>query len=225
MKLYKLNKSIIHFQPHAVEFLNGLTSNTIEAPHNAFITIHGMIIATFDQLKIDDETVIAVLEPSVVPAVLSHLDRYMKLSGVKANQLSKNVYFDLDGNAKTENGDWTIQQNKGRLIITDRNLETNISEQEFTLFRLKNNIPFQGVDYKDDFLLNISEQTHVSFTKGCFLGQEPIAKVHNRSKPTWKLVVKTEDDCLPEEKAKMTSRIQDPETGKILGFVFVKNSV
>ncbi|MBP6344212.1 MAG: hypothetical protein KA403_09765, partial [Candidatus Omnitrophica bacterium] len=64
---------------------------------------------------------------------------------------------------------------------------------------------------------------HVSYTKGCFLGQEPIAKVHNRSKPTWKLVVRPEDESSPEDQAKMTSKTRDPQSGKIIGFVFVKN--
>jgi hypothetical protein len=55
------------------------------------------------------------------------------------------------------------------------------------------------------------------------LGQEPISKVYNRSKPSWKLVVRFEDDCAPEEKGRMTSKMKDPETGKALGFVFVSN--
>lgn len=224
MRLYKLNKTVLLFHPHAAEFLNGLTSNKIEARHNAFITIHGMIIATFDQLKLNDDQVVVVLENNLVTNVLSHLERYMKLSGVKAEILTKNVYFDLNRDGKLDNGDWTINQNQGRLLISDRSLEVNVSEEEFTLFRLKNNIPMQGIDYNDDFLLNVSESIHVSFTKGCFLGQEPIAKVHNRSKPTWKLVVRYQDECEAEEKMKMTSTIIDPATHRTMGFVFVKNA-
>lgn len=224
MKLIKLNKSIIFFQNNAAKFLNGLTSNSIDAPHNALLTIHGMIIATFDQLKLNEDEVVAVFEPDVVPNVLSHLDRYMKLSGVKAVPLTKNIYFDLNGEVKIEDEDWKIEQNKGNWLITDRVLESNVSDEDFTLFRLQYNIPVQGIDYKDDFLLNVSESTHVSFTKGCFLGQEPVAKVHNRSHPTWKLIVQYEDECSQEEKFKMTSKAADLETGRMKGFVFVKNS-
>jgi len=71
--------------------------------------------------------------------------------------------------------------------------------------------------------LNVSENDFVSFTKGCFLGQEPIAKVHHRSRPTWKMVVRFEDESSVEEKVKMTSKTSDPGTGRILGFVFVGN--
>ena len=91
------------------------------------------------------------------------------------------------------------------------------------MFRLKNRIPIQGVDYNDDMVLNVDEHDFVSYTKGCFLGQEPVAKVHNRSKPTWKLAVRYEDELSDEEKAKMTSKILDPQTKRAMGFVFVRN--
>ncbi len=223
MKLKKLNKSVILFKNNAAEFLNGLTSNSITAPHNAFLSLHGMIIATFDQFKLNDDEVVAVFEPYVIQDVLRHLDRYLKLSGVKAMPLTKNVYFDLDGDVQGEDGEWKIEQNKGSLLITDRVLESNVSDEDFTRFRLQHGIPIQGIDYKDEFLLNVSESTHVSFTKGCFLGQEPIAKVHNRSKPTWKLVVKYLDECEVDEKSKMTSLVFDTSTGRAKGFVFIKN--
>ena len=102
-------------------------------------------------------------------------------------------------------------------------MPAQVSDEEFTLFRLQNNIPLQGVDYTDEFLLNVSEDEFVSFAKGCFLGQEPISKVHNRSRPAWKLVVRYEDECGAQEKQKMTSTVVDPKTHRRTGFIFVPN--
>ena len=223
MELYLTNKAVLSFKNSPLPFLNGLTSNTLDAAQNAFLNIHGKIIATFDQVKIDDEEFWIVTEQDRVETVLGHLDRYAKLSGVKMEKLDKKVYFDLDGDLPLGPQDVTIPQKKGRLILTEQSLESNVAGEEFTLFRLKNNIPLQGMDYTDDFLLNIGEVDHVSFTKGCFLGQEPIAKVHNRSKPTWKLLAKSEEECTEDEKQKMTSKIFNPDLGKVVGFVFVKN--
>jgi len=225
MKIYQLTKSVLSFRNNAVEFLNGLTTNDMDKPWNAFVDIHGRIIAVFDQIKMSDEEVWCVVETNFAEDVLSHIDRYAKLSGVKVERKDNyHVYFDLDGDALTQKGDNTISQKKGRLLITQRVLSANVSEEEFTLFRVKNNIPWLGVDFqKDEFLLNVSETDHVSYTKGCFLGQEPIAKVHSRSKPSWRLVVKAEEECNEEEKQKMTSKVKDHPTGKILGFVFVRN--
>jgi folate-binding protein YgfZ len=224
MKIYKLNKVILQLKNNAVEFLNGLTSNTIDTPQSAFVDIHGKIIAVFDQYKVDDEEVWILVEAPFVDSVLAHLDRYMKLSGVKAQKLDWHIYFDLDGDYQLKDKEIAIPQIKGKIILTPQSLPVNVKESEFTAFRVQNHIPQHGVDFKDDFLLNVSEKDDlVSFTKGCFLGQEPISKVHNRSKPTWKLVVKDENDCSDEEKAKMTSKTVDPKTQKTKGFVFVKN--
>lgn len=223
MKIYKTTKTVLSLQDNPASFLNGLTANTLDQPQNAFVNIHGRIIATFDQLKISDEEFWIAVEDPYVEALLAHLKRYQKLSGIRIEKQNQNVYFDLDGDARVEQEDWMIPQKKGRLILTKREFSVNVTEEEFRLFRLKNNIPWQGMDYTDDFLLNVSEKDFVSFTKGCFLGQEPISKVHNRSRPAWQLVVKSEEQCDGEEKAKMTSQTFDPETKKTLGFVFVRN--
>ena len=210
MRIYRLKKVVLNIKNNMVQFLKGLTSNTLDQPCNAFVNIHGRIIATFDQLRISDDEFVVLIEQPFIDVVLEHVDRYAKLSGVKIERLERNVYFDLDSDTPLESSDWMIAQKKGRVLITSRLLKNNIFDEDFTFFRVKNNLPIHGVDYKDDFLLNVSED-FVSFTKGCFLGQEPIAKVHNRSKPTWKLVVKAEDDCSSEEKQKMTSKVIDPE--------------
>ena len=223
MKIYRLNRTVLSVKNNAVVFLNGLSSNTLAAPQNALVNIHGKIIAAFDQVKISGEEFWIVVESDFAEAVLKHLETYARLAGVKMEALNKNVYFDLEANAVLEPKDSTIPQKRGRLIITDREIKVNVSENEFNLFRLQNNIPMHGVDFKHEFLLNVSEVDYISFTKGCFLGQEPLSKVHNRSKPTWKLVVKYEDECSAEEKEKMTSKTADPSSGRSLGFVFVKN--
>ena len=224
MKLYKTDKNIIKFSPKAAQFLNGLASNEITKPQSAFLTVHGKIIATFDQLKVSDDEVWAVIESPFVEDILNHLSRYLTLSGVKAEILAISVYFDLAGDYSLKSDESAISQKAGKLVLTSHDLPSGVSEEEFTLFRLKNKIPLHGVDYKDDLLLNVSTTDHVSFTKGCYLGQEPISKVYNRSKPSWRLVVKPESDCSEEEKSKMTSKAADPESRKTIGFVFERNA-
>ncbi len=224
MKLFKLSKAVLRIQKNPAQFLNGLTSNTLDSPRNAFLNIHGRIIAVFDQVKINEDEFWAVVEGPFVEVLLEHLQRYVKISNIEIMRLTKHVYFDLDsGMDATSKKAISILQKTGRLIISDDECEPTISEEDFTLFRLKNHIPVQGIDYKDEFVLNVNEGDIVSFEKGCFLGQEPVSKVHNRSSPTWKLVVKYENECEEKEKAKMTSKAPDPDSGRILGFVFDRN--
>ena len=83
MKLYKLNKVILHIKNNAAQFLQGVTSNDLDKPQNAFVNINGRIIATFDQLRLSDEEIIILIEESFVDGLLKHIDRFVKLSGVK----------------------------------------------------------------------------------------------------------------------------------------------
>lgn len=223
MRLYKTTKKVLSVTPCPKAFLNGLTTNSLDKPQNAFVNIHGRIIATFDQVQANDEKFLLVIEAAFLSAVLSHLERFARLSKTVLKEENLFVYFDLEGSYRPSPTEFVIAQKCGQLVLTANNLPSAVSDEEFTRFRLQNNIPLLGVDYKDEMLLNVSAEDFVSFTKGCFLGQEPLAKVHHRSKPTWKLVVKCEEQCLPEEKEKMTSRAVDPLSGKVSGFVFVAN--
>ncbi len=224
MKIYKLNKVVLDITNNPSQFLNGLTSNTLDTHKNAFLDVHGKIIATFDQLRINEGEFFILIERPFVEAVLKHLERFAKLSKAVIQEKDFKVYFDLDGVYKIGVDEFVIPQKRGQLVVSRKDFENTISEEEFTLFRLQNNIPVHGIDYHNEMLLNVDEkEDYVSFLKGCFLGQELVAKVHNRSKPTWKLAVKYEDDHSREQRQEMTSRRMDPGTNRIFGFAFVKN--
>lgn len=217
MRIYKTTKQVLKITPFGEKLLNGLTANSLDKPQNAFLNIHGRIIATFDQVRLNADDFLLVVEKDFVAAVKEHLDRYLKLNKSSLETKAFNVYFNLDADYSAEAGEYKVSQKQGELVLTEKSLGVSVTEEEFLAFRLQYQIPVLGIDYRDEFLLNISETDFVSFTKGCFLGQEPVAKVHHRSRPTWKLTVKREEDCSEEEKQKMTSRLAGT------GFVFVKN--
>lgn len=224
MKLYPLSKTVLAIRNNAALFLNGLTSNSSDQPRNAFVNIHGRIVATFDQYRLSDDEFVIAVERAFVEPLLAHLEKYIRLSGVRVEKLDRYVYFDVEETGSpVPEGTLVIPQRKGRVLVSQALMPAQVSDEEFTLFRLRNNIPSQGVDYVNDFLLNVSDEEFISYTKGCFLGQEPIAKVHNRSKPAWKLVVRYQDQCSEEERQKMTSVVVDPATRRPMGFVFVRD--
>ena len=211
MRLYKLsNKLVIRVRPGACEFLKGYTSNTLEAPRNAFLDLHGKIVAAFDQKVLSADEVLIVIEKQFFERLKNHLDKFLKLGDTVLEPTALQAYIDLEGDKK--------------IIIKDQESPAVVSDQEFTLFRLKNKLPVQGIDYDEELLLNVADEEFVSYAKGCYLGQEIIARVHYRSKPPKNLVVKSEDECTPEEKSCLTSKTLDPQTGKTIGFVFVVNS-
>ena len=210
MRLYKLNDTVLNFKGNSSKLLGGLTSNSLDKPFNAFLNLHGRIIATVRQQRVSEDEYIIVTPYFVVDPLIKHLELYLKLNGTHIHESALKAYLDLD---------------TAELLLKSQDFPSQVSEDDFILFRLEHNLPLLGVDYQpDEFILNIDEVTFVSFAKGCFLGQEPVAKVHNRSKPTRKLVVKFEDECADEENSKMTSKIMDPKRGRVKGFVFVKNN-
>ena len=210
MRLYKLPEIVLSIKGNAAGFLNGISSNTLDAPLNAFLNQHGRIIATFRQHKISNDEFLIGVPSMAVDNLLKHLERYVKLSHVGISPSRLKTHIDLDF-AQTV---WTAEDQAN-----------SISESEFNLFRLDHRIPLMGIDYQpDEFILNVHEYDYVSYTKGCFLGQEPVAKVHNRSKPTRQLIAAFENQCTAEESAKMTSKILDPQTNRLKGFVFVRKS-
>ncbi|MBL8014533.1 MAG: hypothetical protein JNN05_11875 [Candidatus Omnitrophica bacterium] len=224
MKTYRLNKIVLRVFNNAEKFLNGLTSNTLDAAQNAFVNLHGRIVATFDQTKIADDEFLIVIDALAFDGLMAHIQKFLMLNKTSTQKMDLKAYWDLDRSHQLRAGEYAIEQKAGRMILSPNELASSVSQNEFTQYRLEQGIPLFGIDYKaDDFLLNVDEYRFVSYTKGCFLGQEPIAKVHNRSKPTWKLAVQFQDELTPEEQAKMTSKILDPLSLKVMGFVFVKN--
>ena len=209
MRLYKLPDTVLTIKGNAASFLNGITSNTIDAAQNAFLNQHGRIIATFRQQRIsDDEFLIAV--PSIaVDEVLKHLERYAKLSRVSITPSDQRIYIDVNSSQAV----WTIAAHAN-----------SMADEAFTLYRLEHQMPQMGQDYQaGEFVLNVHEYDYVSYTKGCFLGQEPVAKVHNRARPSRKLIVQFEDKCTSEEALRMTSKVIDPASGRSKGFIFTSN--
>ncbi len=225
MKVYRCSKKILSVKNNPEQFLKGLTSNDLDKPQNAFLNIHGRIIAVFDQKKVNEDLFLIAVENDFVQPLTQHISRYLALSKTKVEGRDEKVYFDLVGDYQPGQDEHVFAQKQGQLVMTTKEWESNVSDEEFALFRLQHNIPIHGRDYRDELLLNVSEADQVSFTKGCYLGQEPISKVHNRSRPSWKLMVKYEDECTEEEKAKMTSKVKEPRTGRVKGFVFGKNDL
>lgn len=78
-------------------------------------------------------------------------------------------------------------------------------EAAFEIARIEAGIPREGVDAGEDYIILESElESAVSYTKGCYLGQEVIARIHWRGQPAKRLrgfII--EADQLPEHGAEL----------------------
>ncbi len=209
MALYALRKKILSFSPKPAEFLQGLSSNVWDAPQNAFLDVRGRIVATADQQRVSDDEVWEAVEEPFAERLEKHLAKYLLVSETRVRQVEGvRAYFDLSD---------------GRVLFSRGDLRADATEEDFTRYRLDHRIPIQGKDYDEEMLLNLADERYVSYSKGCFLGQEIIARVHYRAKPPRRLAVveaKEGDPRVP----RLTSRIFDPVRSIYRGFIFEENS-
>jgi len=223
MRLYHCDQKILlRFKNQGTPFIKAYTTNVLKTPRNAFVDTKGRIVAVFDQHQVNDDETWAVVEKQCVDRLMKHLFKYLYITDVKVEPDEKvRIYWDLDNEAGAE-GELFIPQRAGRLWLASSPQNSNVSSGDMTLFRVKNDIPWQGVDFNDELLLCVGDEEYVSYLKGCYLGQEMIARVHYRGRPPKKLNVKWLRDCSAEQRKTMTSRVTDPSTGESVGFVFDK---
>ena len=167
MRLYKSGKIALRFKNKATAFINAYTTNTPKESKNAFVDLRGKIIAVVDQKFVSEDEILVILEAKFREKLRSHLDKYLQLSDTVVEEDPSIIYFDLDAPAPY-------------LLLSPKEQPATVSEKEFEAFKKQHQILIQGADYNDDMLLNIFPEGYVSYTKGCFLGQEILARVHYR---------------------------------------------
>ncbi|MBO0801014.1 MAG: aminomethyltransferase family protein, partial [Blastocatellia bacterium] len=63
-----------------------------------------------------------------------------------------------------------------------------VAEQSYEMARIEAGIPRDGIDAGENYIILESELNEaVSYTKGCYLGQEVIARIHWRGQPAKRL--------------------------------------
>lgn len=153
------------------DFTNAFTCNTLDKPLNAFLDRFGKLVALADQLLVG-EVVYFIVEESALLALLKHLKPYASPSGIRVEVLHKSVLHVLGG----ERGELRFPQPVGYLTLVDAlPSEGEISEPEYELLRIENNLPRQGVDFRNEMFLDLGIDA-ISFKKGCYLGQEVMAR-------------------------------------------------
>lgn len=221
MRIIQCNKRAFLFSSEPKDLLNGITSNTLEAPKNALLSAQGKIIAVADQKQIDADTVILVIDNIAADTCREMFQKFAVFTKTKWQESEGHVYFDLDGDVTPQEGLTIIPQPQGQLIVGGQ-FDSTVSNDTFTQFRLDHHIPLHGTDFTDEMLLNVFPEDYASYTKGCFVGQEVIARVHNLSKPPRKLIVSNASECNKNEESQMTSK-SSSSSNHTRGFLFTAN--
>jgi folate-binding protein YgfZ len=117
----------------------------------------------------------------------------------------------------------------------DAALEPTISEDELELRRIESGVPRWEREIDDRILPAEAglDETHVSFSKGCYPGQEPVARLHYRGHPNRGLRV-VELDEVPDydapllhdgrEVGRVTSAVRRDD-GSVAALAYVRTEV
>ncbi len=192
-----LDKVVYKFSGDAINFLNTLTSNNItkERPKNAFVDRFGKLVVLCDQL-VDGEEVYVIFDRRFEDRLREYLSNFLKLGKTRMEKTGLKVAHVIANDLEKEKINklyrMIIDQRIGFLVLS-YNIDflkrlKEIPEEVYNIIRIENNISVQGIDFDQEMLLNTNWEEAVSFTKGCFLGQEIIGRVHNLGKPPKKLV-------------------------------------
>jgi folate-binding protein YgfZ len=220
MPLYRHpSLTVLRVRPQAAAFLRQYTTHLIEAPRAAFLTREGRLVAAVRQCKISDDEALLVLDGACAERLSAHLSRYLALADTKIEPAGEYaVYFDSAASAPGA-GERVIPEKAGQFLLSeDRNKTAAWTEADYTRFRVEHGIAEQGVDFNDEMPLCI-DPSWIHFDKGCYLGQEIVARVHYRGAPPKRLTVKKESECSPEERLRLTSKTDT--AGGVAGFLFV----
>jgi folate-binding protein YgfZ len=111
-----------------------------------------------------------------------------------------------------------------------------IGYRTLNMLRLEAGIPWFGTDFDEHHIPQEAavESTHVSFTKGCYTGQEIVERVRSRGHVNWRLTGMLFDSAEPpkseaavlaedgSEAGHVTSAAFSPAAGKAIGMAYLR---
>jgi folate-binding protein YgfZ len=107
----------------------------------------------------------------------------------------------------------------------DAEIAQNVDEHELERARIEAAIPLWGKELDDSILPAEAglDETHISFTKGCYPGQEPIARQHYRGRVNRRLRLLEAESASPGDEirlgGKVVGRVTSAVPGVALGYV------
>jgi folate-binding protein YgfZ len=199
-----------------------------EACPALLLTPKARVIAPLVVWRRGEEDFLLLTEPELGEAVLVLLRR-MRLRArceIEPEQHASVLVFGGDG----------IQTDfPGAVEALDSGLEPTLGAEALELRRIEAGAPRWGREIDERILPAEAglDATHVSFTKGCYPGQEPVARLHYRGHPNRRLRMLELDDVPPYDTelvhdgkpvGRVTSAARRPD-GSVVALGYVRAEV
>ena len=209
--------------PDAEDFLQRMLSNDVtQAPCEALLlTPKGRVIAPLVVVRRGPEDFLVLTELGLGESVRGALTRARFAAKVEIEaeeHRSVVVFGGTDGIPNREYGEPAVE-------VLDDSVEPTIGAEELERLRVEAGTPAWGKEIDDRVLpaeAGLTERA-VSFTKGCYPGQEPIARLHHRGKVNRRLrvldVERAEEGAEIVFAGKPVGRVTSVVPGKALAYV------
>jgi folate-binding protein YgfZ len=221
--------------PDGEDFLQRMLSNDVSADvcEALLLTPKARVIAPLVVWRRGEDDFLLLTEPGLGEVVREALlrARFAAKCEIEPEQHSSVVVFgEADGIPTADYGEPAVE-------VLDADLEPTVVEEELELRRIRAGSPRWGREIDDRVLpaeAGLTERA-VSFTKGCYPGQEPVARLHYRGHANRGLRVlrlsQTEPPPYDAELSydgkvvgRVTSAVRDP-AGGVVALAYVRTEV
>ena len=226
--LYRLDRGYVAVSgPEAGEFLERMVSNEVvsiepgEARQALLLTPKSRIVAPLRVVREEPQSFLLVTDAALAETVASTLLRARFAAKCEIEVKPYRGYLRLGVGEGFRNDDYGVEAWES----WTRDEREAAPAEELEPLRVEAGTPAWGKELDETILPAEAglDGTHVSFTKGCYPGQEPIARLHYRGRPNRRLrVLEVEgaspgDEILLGEKA--VGRVTSAVPGRALGYV------
>jgi tRNA-modifying protein YgfZ len=200
--------------PDAEDFLQRMLSNDVtQAPCNALLlTAKGRIVAPLRVIRRDEDDFLLLTEPELGGVVRTTLlrARFAAKCEIEPEEHRSVLVWDGDFSSAEEQ--------------LDADTEPTATEADVERARIGAGVPAWGTEIDDSILPAEAglDRTHISFTKGCYPGQEPVARLHYRGHANRGLRVLRMDAQPGDElryEGKVVGRVTSAVPGLALAYV------
>ena len=205
--------------PAAADYLQRMVSNDVEALGTGeacealLLTAKARVIAPLRIVRRGADDFLLLTEPELGERVRTELVRMRFAAKVEIEPEEHESWLVLGGDE----------------VLDERPAGDEVGEEDLERWRIESGIPRWGREIDDRVLPAEAglDETHVSFSKGCYPGQEPIARQRYRGKVNRKLrVLDVEGEAAPGDEllldGKKVGRITSAVQGLALGYVRVE---
>lgn len=195
--------------PDAGKFLQSFCTNDVlklddgESCEAMFTDVKAHVVAYAWVARLGNERYVALLTSPQAESLHTHLDRYLIREQVELTVIPPGCWV-LSGSADPG---FVVPIIDG-VVARQGDLATEgpwIDDEMFHRYRIAMRIPLDGVDVDERNLpqeVDRNEQA-ISFTKGCYLGQEPVARIDALGRVNWLLRAIESDGPPPQREAEL----------------------